>query len=511
MTLAGDDPGDDTIESYQVLRRARDGSDYEDGLGAAEFVVVVDDTGSSPTTYTDTTVTARTRYVYRVRARNPQGLSEESGDADAETPEAPPETPTPAVPSGPTGLTASSQTHNSVALAWDNPGDDTIESYQVLRRARDGLEYGDGLGAPEFVVVVDDTGTAVTTYTDTSVTPRTRYVYRVKARNPQGLSEESGDTGAETTEAPVAPPLAVDPAPLACPAAESTPTATEVAVTDVPIVVASTTADYFVLYARHEVDGTAVEYPVQVILGEDGTTTLAENVAALPKECYRVEKYLVESPVDVDGDGTDDITELGDPAEMNPVNPAPALDDRYGTVMVPNRETFESLAYSAGSGTSYVKFVIINDDSERPTVYFQKTNQYMHHNTFMNAAGIGRRGSSTTRGEIIFHPQLVAPDGSRGVYYFTFVGRKTLSLLERTYTLLAANMPLLDDELALWIPNRQLRQAQGELPSYRASRMNLVFDEDVYGETSFQALNLGGATACCRTWTLTSVPTPATS
>ena len=78
----------------------------------------------------------------------------------------------------------------------------------------------------------------------------------------------------------------------------------------VPTVVASTTADYFVLYVKHDVDGTEVELPVLVKLGGAGTTTLAGDVAALPKERYRVEKYLVADPADVDGDCIDDITEL---------------------------------------------------------------------------------------------------------------------------------------------------------------------------------------------------------
>ena len=196
MTLAWDDPGDDTIEGYQILRRSRDGSEYEDGLGAAEFIVIVDDTGSSATTSTDSSVTVRTRYVYHVKARNPQGLSESSGVANAETQAAL------LPPSRPTGLAVSSTSHDSVTLAWDDPGDDTIESYQVLRRSRDGSEYEDGLGASEFVVIAGDTGSSATTYTDTSVTTRTRYAYRVRARNPQGLSEESGDADAETPEAP---------------------------------------------------------------------------------------------------------------------------------------------------------------------------------------------------------------------------------------------------------------------------------------------------------------------
>ena len=198
VTLTWADPGDSTIESYQVLRRSRDGDEYGDGLGATEFVVIVDDTGSSATTYTDASVTPRTRYVYRVKARNAHGMSIWSTFANSETPD----TPQPAPPSLPTGLGASSATHDGVALTWDDPGDSTIESYQVLRRSRDGDEYGDGLGATEFVVIVDDTGSSATTYTDTSVTPGTRYAYRVKARNPQGLSDVSGSADAETLDAP---------------------------------------------------------------------------------------------------------------------------------------------------------------------------------------------------------------------------------------------------------------------------------------------------------------------
>ena len=118
-----------------------------------------------------------------------------------------------------------------------------------------------------------------------------------------------------------------------CPGGGYNPTPTAVEVTAVPIVVTSTTADYFVLYVKHDVDGTEVELPVLVKLGEAGTTTLAENVEALPPERYRVEKYLVANPADVDGDCIDDITELSDPVGMNPVNPAAAIALSAGAVV----------------------------------------------------------------------------------------------------------------------------------------------------------------------------------
>ena len=134
------------------------------------------------------------------------------------------------------------------------------------------------------------------------------------------------------------------------------PTPVEVAVKAVPIVVDSTTTEYFVLYVRHELDAdTVVELPVAVTLGEEGTTTLAENVAALPKERHRVEKYLVADPADVDGDCIDDITELADPVGLNPVNPA-AADERIRggvqpsyTVVLTSRPTAASVAVTEGA------------------------------------------------------------------------------------------------------------------------------------------------------------------
>ncbi len=203
ITIAWDDPHDDSITGYQVLRRSRDGDTYGDGLGAREFATVENDTATSSAAYTDTSVSPGTRYVYRVKARNSSGLSGRSSFARAETP---------GVAENPTGLTVSSASHDSITVEWNDPQDDDVTGYQVLRRSRDGDTYGDGQGSWDFVAIEDDTGSAGTEYTDTSVTPKTRYVYRVKAWNPAGLSGQSSYANAETTAAPavVAEPKGAD-------------------------------------------------------------------------------------------------------------------------------------------------------------------------------------------------------------------------------------------------------------------------------------------------------------
>ncbi len=277
---------------------------------------------------------------------------------------------------------------------------------------------------------------------------------------------------------------------------EVTVTGVPAGVDAVPIVVRSTTADYFVLYVRHALDpDTTVEMPVLAVLGENGTTALAESVEALSKERYRVEKYLVADPADVDGDGIDDVTELSDPVGMNPVNPVTALDPGDGAVSIPDWDTFKALSFDIlGMNFTTVKFVILHADTALPHVYFMNGTKYPAHSIFLDVLGVTSYYDDYITGSITYDPEIVAPDGSLGVYHYELSWWTTdtpFNLVDRTYTLLAANMPLLEDNLALHVSNRELPLFQSDLPLYAASRVNLVFDDDILPETDFLALNPG--------------------
>ena len=265
------------------------------------------------------------------------------------------------------------------------------------------------------------------------------------------------------------------------------PTPTAVAVAAVPIVVESTTDDYFVLYVSHDMDGTNLDLPVLVNKGEAGTTTLAENVSAPPKERYRVEKYLIADPADVDRDCIDDITELEDPLGMNPVNPATAIEPSDGAVVLPDPKTFTTLAYRQRE----LKFVLLDMDTDRPRVYFQNTKTHFIHEDFMEAVGLDREQGLLIRGEILYEPGLVAPDGSRGVYRYLMYGYDPFSIADLAYSLLAASMPLLQDNLSYHIRNPFLQRLQQDLPLYDASRIDLLFDKDIATEDGFVGLNDG--------------------
>ena len=182
VVLTWDDPQDDSITGYVILRRVR-----ENNTGG-DFSVLVADTGSAATTYTDDTVAAGTTYTYRIKAINGAGTSERSHWFHIDTPAAP-------VPGKPTGLSATAS-HDVITLTWDDPGDDTITGYVILRR----LRYDDPEG--HFDELVADTGTAATTYTDDTVKANTHYTYRIKAINEYGVSERSRWFHTHTPAAP---------------------------------------------------------------------------------------------------------------------------------------------------------------------------------------------------------------------------------------------------------------------------------------------------------------------
>ena len=173
VLLSWDDPGDGTITGYQVLR----------GPDADNLAALADDTGDADTSYTDSSVAAETTYVYAVRARNTHGLGPQADPVSVTTPAAP--------PAKPTGLLTAAS-HDSVMLSWTNPGDDSITGYQVLR----------GGDADNLAVLLDDTGDANASYTDSSVAAETTYAYAVRGRHAHGLGPQSDPRTVATLAAP---------------------------------------------------------------------------------------------------------------------------------------------------------------------------------------------------------------------------------------------------------------------------------------------------------------------
>ena len=257
-------------------------------------------------------------------------------------------------------------------------------------------------------------------------------------------------------------------------------------------------------------------------LGEDGTTTLTEQLSPLPKEHYRVEKFLIADPADIDNDCIDDITELGDPVGMNPMNPAGAVPFRDGAVAIPGRETFEALSdkgrdvpnHPQLQDLEFVKFYIIGVATDNMGIYFMNTETHRLHPDFGDAIGLWGDplwGQGYMGGEIIYHPNAVAPDGSLGVYRYQFQPMDVYPFghVARSYEVLAASMALLDDNLAYYpMPRRALPLYHRERALYDDSRINVVLREDILPDVPFLPLNVGEGYGFLRLMSLEERPDP---
>ena len=285
------------------------------------------------------------------------------------------------------------------------------------------------------------------------------------------------------------------------------PTPTVIAVTSVPITVSSTENDYFVLYVKHDRgSGSVANVPVSVTRGESGTTTLSESLGSLGADKYRVEKYLVANPADIDGDCVDDITELDEFGYRNPMNDAFPVPAEHGSVGIEDRAAFESLSYQGHStaidvslnNLEYVKFTILNVDSANPKLWFQDTDNYRLHwgSTWFRARGhvefVYCCWQGHAGGVIIYHPNVVAPDGSLGVYRWQWSRTSTdfreVSIVHET---LAAAMPFLNDNLAYYpfASNDTASKYDLQKSSFDASRVNVLLDSDILPDVEYVPYN----------------------
>ena len=207
---------------------------------------------------------------------------------------------------------------------------------------------------------------------------------------------------------------------------------------------------------------------------------------------------------------------------MNPVNPVPAMSFDDGAAAIPNRETYVSLAYKGEigaidrhlAGLEAVKFHMVDMNTDRPSVYFMNTKTYRRHDDFSAAVGLEvnpLHGHETIIAEMVYHPKAVAPDGSLGVYRFQFEANGVYSFKEISYafTVLAASMPLLEENLAyypMW--SKAVARYHEDKSLYDDSRVDVLLAEDIAFDLDFISLNPGEGFGFLRVMSLEERPNP---
>ena len=265
---------------------------------------------------------------------------------------------------------------------------------------------------------------------------------------------------------------------------------------------------YHVLYYRPDPDDTTTEYAVALHMGAAGSVTLSEPLRVGSRGAYRVATFRRNAPGDIDGDGTDDLTELAraDKSKRAPFNWRAPFDIRHGAVAIPDMATFQELSYSGNvksddrhlQDLEYIKFVILNLAGEQTQMFFMNTNNHKSHFAFMKAV-LGTEpakryylgGSDVLRGEIIYHPYLRGPNGAVGVFRYYFQFSRPFERVAQAHEALAANMPFLRNNLLYYPMLAAVAPYHAEKAQYDASRVPVILAEDLYANSVFHPVNEG--------------------
>ena len=155
--------------------------------GGTNWSNLVANTGTTGTVYTHAGLTPGTTRHYRVSAINSQGTGPPSNVANATTTGG-----TVGRPGAPTGLSATHAGQKLINLSWTTPanaGSSAITGYKIEVSSDAGTNWRD---------LVANTGSTITTYTHTGLSPGTTRHYRVSAINSQGTGPSSNVASATT-------------------------------------------------------------------------------------------------------------------------------------------------------------------------------------------------------------------------------------------------------------------------------------------------------------------------
>ena len=117
------------------------------------------------------------------------------------------------------------------------------------------------------------------------------------------------------------------------------------------------------------------------------------------------------------------------------------------------------------------------------------------------------------RGQLVYHPNVVVVrDGSLGVYRFEFQpadAHYDFATIAHAQEILAASMPVLEDNLMYYPnPGPPLQRYHEERALYDESRIRVLFEEDIFPDVDYIALNRAEGYGFLRVMSLEDRPNP---
>lgn len=285
----------------------------------------------------------------------------------------------------------------------------------------------------------------------------------------------------------------------------------------VQLEVSSSPAYYYILKVRHNVSAP-FERSTSLTLGNPGTTVITEALSAYPIAHYQVLEYPIATPFDSDGDGVDDITEYNNRPIQSPLNAAAPLNDSDGFLNVDRFQTFNELSVTHNvvqwseflNGKKFVKYIIGDFYTSQPKIYFINTEAHELHSDFANAVGIDGIGDQVKKGQIIYHPTSISSNGTLGTFAFNYSNGHgdDFEVVQRTHELLAANMPMLQNNLSYYITENNEDEYEADELLYMTSRIPVLFEADIFAEIDYWGLNQTEGFGLLRHMDLKEIPGP---
>ncbi|HWB05517.1 MAG TPA: PEP/pyruvate-binding domain-containing protein [Verrucomicrobiales bacterium] len=257
-------------------------------------------------------------------------------------------------------------------------------------------------------------------------------------------------------------------------------------------------------------------FPVDMRLGDGGKTRLYDSMPAQRSAFFTVKSVPVATPLDTDGDGTNDVAELQNPL-ANPLNPARVIAAADGAIIAPTRELFDSIShrdnFPGAPNVREVKFLIMGADTANPALYFLNANKHVYHYYFARDV-LGYTGSLSTfnnstyftngpgrkqmAGSLIVHESWQPPGGgTAGIMTMEFWPSDAVgySFVQKAYDLISRALPFLETRLAYHAASETQRTLyRTERALYDAAvrdRMHLITTEELFGQTNYTMLNPG--------------------
>ncbi len=278
----------------------------------------------------------------------------------------------------------------------------------------------------------------------------------------------------------------------------------------------SSTNNYYILKIRHHID-SAFDITASMTLGKAGTTVITESLGAYPLLHYKVLEYSIQSPHDTDGDGIDDITEYNNIPTQSPLNAAAPVGADDGLVAIDSFTTFKKLSSLKNvvqwseflNGKGFIKYIVGEFYSAKPRIYFMNTDKYSLHGPFAALVNIDYPGEDI-KGQISYHPTSISSNGTLGTFAFNYSNGhpRDFRIVQKTFELLAANMPFLENNLSYYITDNNEAKYRQDSLLYQNSRIPILFEADVYGDIDYWGLNPAEGFGFFREMSLDEIPSP---